>query len=559
LKTIMANAHFRSCMLSPLFALVLGCMQGALDQPTSTEPALTLQVRLAAALPKDVTEVGLGLEPIFYCPVMDQEDGPARRAFELEPETVRTPRDRLGGPTRLPVAGSGWPEAFGCEGQRAPFVRFFRPLLWAVPFPAGSRPWAARDVLVAYAAEPVTFTLFAPDDAPIALPAGYSLLRRICGSPAQPWRLEVISPDETIDIHPPLNPWYAQPFPGAVAVLDGDERALLAQCGITPPALDLGKRMGFDRTQSLAFSPDQQQVLYIVPADFQEPAHPSPLRSLSQNGSVRELAIVRNGTALKITSAGDIYFFSDTTLTRAELQPDGNVTVRAFPPDAGYNRVSPDGRWMLGDDRMAVHSPGEPITTKLREVATGVERDLGQVSASWSPQSQLVEHTGESPNATFDVVAPDDGHLVARFPAPDFSPLAELYWGPDAPVQVAIATDWEPQRRLRPQIIRLRSSQDWFGLLVEDVRGGGPREVLKTSAGRLHVAAEGPGTLLVWARKCLGLFETVCTFELHRVTLPAGDDQVVAVADSAAPVALSPSGRRIAIGARDGIYVRDLP
>jgi hypothetical protein len=46
---------------------------------------------------------------------------------------------------------------------------------------------------------------------------------------------------------------------------------------------------------------------------------------------------------------------------------------------------------------------------------------------------------------------------------------------------------------------------------------------------------------------------------LHRVTIAAGEDQIVAVADSAAPVALAASGRRFAIAARDGIYLRDLP
>jgi hypothetical protein len=64
---------------------------------------------------------------------------------------------------------------------------------------------------------------------------------------------------------------------------------------------------------------------------------------------------------------------------------------------------------------------------------------------------------------------------------------------------------------------------------------------------------------LIWARKCQGLYETVCSYYLHRITLPGGADQIVAVGDSAAPVAISVSGHRFAIAALDGIHIGDLP
>ena len=64
---------------------------------------------------------------------------------------------------------------------------------------------------------------------------------------------------------------------------------------------------------------------------------------------------------------------------------------------------------------------------------------------------------------------------------------------------------------------------------------------------------------LVWTRKCLGLYDTVCTFQLHRIALPDGTDTVVAVSPDPPVSALSPDHRRIAIGTRSGIFVKDLP
>ena len=44
-----------------------------------------------------------------------------------------------------------------------------------------------------------------------------------------------------------------------------------------------------------------------------------------------------------------------------------------------------------------------------------------------------------------------------------------------------------------------------------------------------------------------------------RVALPTLEDHVVAVSPTAAPVAVSPLGDRVAIAARDGVFIRTLP
>jgi len=64
---------------------------------------------------------------------------------------------------------------------------------------------------------------------------------------------------------------------------------------------------------------------------------------------------------------------------------------------------------------------------------------------------------------------------------------------------------------------------------------------------------------LLWTRSCLGMFETVCSYALHRFTLPEGADQVVAISDEYPVMAVSPDQKRIAVSTRRGIFVKDLP
>lgn len=136
-----------------------------------------------------------------------------------------------------------------------------------------------------------------------------------------------------------------------------------------------------------------------------------------------------------------------------------------------------------------------------------------------------------------------------------------MVWGVDGPVLTETATIWTPQEpAARPkQVTFAGAGEEDFGLVVQDLRSGAARAVLDPLSGGIAFAASSPGTAFVWARACLGLFETVCFFDLHRVTLDSGADQIVAVTDSAAPVAVTPDGERVAIAARDGIFVRDLP
>ena len=101
-----------------------------------------------------------------------------------------------------------------------------------------------------------------------------------------------------------------------------------------------------------------------------------------------------------------------------------------------------------------------------------------------------------------------------------------------------------------------------FGLQLDDFSDGRQTETIDPTAGRLTLAASGGGAAFVWAKKCLGLFETVCSYTLHRIALRSGADQTLAVMDASADdpglVAISASGNRLVIANREGIFVRDL-
>jgi hypothetical protein len=60
------------------------------------------------------------------------------------------------------------------------------------------------------------------------------------------------------------------------------------------------------------------------------------------------------------------------------------------------------------------------------------------------------------------------------------------------------------------------------------------------------------------ATTCLGLFNTVCSSTLVRVSLPDGAARLVAVATEAYPLAVSPDSLRVAIASPWGIYVQVL-
>jgi hypothetical protein len=103
------------------------------------------------------------------------------------------------------------------------------------------------------------------------------------------------------------------------------------------------------------------------------------------------------------------------------------------------------------------------------------------------------------------------------------------------------------------------------GLSLFDPATGFVRQILARSAGMLEASPIGSSpissldVMFVWLTKCLGMFDTLCSSSLVKINLVDATVQTVAVSSNTGPVGLSSNGRRIALGASNGIYVKELP
>jgi hypothetical protein len=138
------------------------------------------------------------------------------------------------------------------------------------------------------------------------------------------------------------------------------------------------------------------------------------------------------------------------------------------------------------------------------------------------------------------------------------SNLGEILWSGDRLVRVWLGGGWLPVE-VPNQPAPARAAQ--FTLKLEDPALG-TAEILPASAGRVPhgpVDASNAHFTFTWAQRCLGLYDTVCTYELHRISMAPGTDTVVAVSSVLPPMALSPDGLSVAFATPAGIHVLKLP
>lgn len=417
------------------------------------------------------------------------------------------------------------------------------------------------DRVIAYTEHPVAFRPYGPSDDPITLPGGYSILRRACGVADKPWRLELVDNAQPITFQPSILPnAYPRPRPPEIVLREQSEGLLLQGCGIERPNADLGNLLSFDRATSVMFTTDGAQLLYLARIDAGDPDRLAPLRSVDlASGAVRQVAAIRDAYRLQQTSRlGQIFVWTQTGIQRIDIAGDRVTRTLALPNELNVH-VSPDGQWFAHyrTQNFGEYTPGDGWV--LRNLDDGSTRLWeGANMQGWTPDSEVIVADGYD----LVVVSPVDSHELRRFSS---SRLSEFLWNGGMPYGLTAQVTWKPFESDFPAPFR---SDRGFGLSVQGPGANDPVPVVDTSAGgiatqggpgAIEIAARSADAAFVWTRKCLGLFETVCTFELHRVKVPAFEDRVVAVSAIAAPVAVSPAGDRIAIAAPDGVFVRSLP
>lgn len=90
-----------------------------------------------------------------------------------------------------------------------------------------------------------------------------------------------------------------------------------------------------------------------------------------------------------------------------------------------------------------------------------------------------------------------------------------------------------------------------------------PYQLLTATDGRLLPALSknypAQGLFFVWASKCLGLHGRFCTAELVAIRPADRRHMIIARSNTPGPIALSPSGDRVAIATPTAIYMVPLP
>jgi hypothetical protein len=577
---------FKASRILTLLSLSLaGCTTGP-DHPFAYEGvALSLDVRVADPPAAPLPHLGLRLDVIHYC-----------RPGQLDQSSTPDPEATFWGEGQPFVAGASSqrmvvPSSRFAYNQACatgvPPLRFFRP---GIEFNDSSTTapgtWSTPGRDLVYTAAPATLMPFGPDGPALAFPAGYSLLHVSCGSAGAPLQMAVESTQQVLEFHRRKD----QPFDG-VSRIEQDERLRLEGCGVHLPAVDLGTRVDLDAPTKIAWSVDGTRLLYFV-SRGPEPATDHSLRTVPAVGGAPVELSVGLTEDLSLPTNGEVYVADVTGVTRhGHLGPDGSAVFQAVLLERPLG-VSPDGQWMAfqqsPDLALAVWNTADGST---RAVGTGVfagwspdshhlafwptsatgggqriwHLDSGTSTpvgpadrfVRWLPDGRLVLATATGTGADFTVVRTDGG-VADRF---HFSSLlGEYVWASDRLVGLT----------QRPWTVVSGWISGHAGLVLEDPLMPAPRSVVATDsvvlahptnieAGEKYPPLD--GGVLVWARRCLGAYDAACVFELHRVTLPAGTDQVVAtsVEPPAPTVAVAPGGQRVAIGTRSGIFVKILP
>jgi hypothetical protein len=491
------------------------------------------------------------------------------------------------------------------NGTRGP--RFFRPQVFVYQGAAPVGMWTGTQDLV-YAEQPTELWLFGPSGPRAQLPVGYSLLHESC-APGAGITLTVEPVSTVIEVR------RASPEPGGLTSrgrVELAQRRLLESCGITPPAAHLENRVGLDAPLRLAWSADGTRLYYLVPVDLDPAASQGWVANLRaippQGGAVIALASGLRPNALTVVASGDLYLSGEETPLRGRPQADGTVKLEAVLEE---NAVpSPDGRWLALSERRA----GEPMTVVV-DLTSGVRRDVDAGwPLAWSPDSQRLAFRKPAASAaewgvmqiwnpgtgqivpTGNGVEPmwlPDGKLVLRTFDPtalgermdafsaDGAPLGQShfdgrggvpFWAGDHLAEL-IAAPWVvrmvgPLDNDYPTFaagpLDLQDAAHGYRALLpaDELLPGWGAPPNPSTAAPAPAALYGSATpfALSWTRKCLGFYETLCTYQLHRIALPDGADATVAMsAEAPLAFAVSPDQRQLAVGTSSGIFVLPLP
>jgi hypothetical protein len=469
-------------------------------------------------------------------------------AYWLYAENDKPPSQRCAGNANAPFRSSEaqfeltagateYPDVGGL-----PELRFFTlyASLWASGTPPGASAgyWGQPGTILVYALSATTWSPFGPGGQTVSFPQGYSWLVRTCGPLPGQIQMEVHSIDESVEL---------RHIEGDVAAIAGSsieasERIFVQSCGAVLPTTALGTRVSFDRAQSLVWSPDATSIYYLSKPVAEDPEQSAGLRQIRPTDLVSwELTTIPHGAGLQIAKTGTLFVSAANQLL--SLSPAAPTTPTPVPlPSGGFSAVvSPDGRWIAHDGVFDTQSGVHKGIWDVQANADIITFD-GYL-AGWSPDNRLAYWS-----SGLAIWSPAEaGGNPQTYPlAHAGTPYDAVAWTNAGPL---IAFGYPDDQTIT------------LGFSLVDPVTGAERPVLDANAGRISIVSTTPlfGATLVWAKSCLGILDTVCSYNLMKIDLASATAKTVATSTESVPMALSSNGRRLAFGASAGIYVTDLP
>ena len=560
------------------FVVLQGACTAGPDQAFYRGPAFTLNARFADPSAPEFSWLEVNVEVINFSTTTSTNTSTSTStdtstsitSSEQQPDVKRVVVEStavpplVGGSARIELSGSGatpQEEELTMEDE----LRFLRVTAigsWATASSSyGYGSWTLPGYDLIHAQVPTTFCPYGPSGPTVEFPEGYSWLRHTCGATPGLMEMTVAPPEETVDFH--YEGSLSDPMHDQDRSIEESEQALVEGCGVPVPAVDLGTRVSFDHAQEMVWSADGNSIFYLAPADPQDRTQSVSLRQVRlTDAATDEVVVIPFGRGLQDDRTGQLYVGNANNLLRVDLSSGASAALMTIPIPPN-SVLSPNGRWLAYDFKQALDpqsgANGYTIGKHVWDIQSGA--DLTAVEGSfigWSPDSSLVYWSG--PNfsvlslAVLSLATPAQPQTYGPLPVNTPYP-ASVVWNPNGPLLAQRPFDWSIQGEY-PTCVRC------FGLSLQDPVTGAVRTVLDASAGMIDIVSMRPvlGFMLVWARTCLGLYNTVCSYSLMRVDLTEGTARTVAVSASELPIAVSPDYQSVAIAASGsgGIYVKSL-
>ncbi|MEA2696464.1 MAG: hypothetical protein QOI66_735, partial [Myxococcales bacterium] len=272
--------------------------------------------------------------------------------------------------------------------------RFFRPWMTLSSDPPFNNDhaatslglWRAFGYELVHAPVAVTFSPFGPGGPQVDLAKGYSWLRRACSPDGVGLTMDTAPAADTVTFKRDADDGTDR---FDVFGFEGFERDFVQGCGVSPPAVEIGRRVSFDHATHLLWSSDDGTVFYLsAPTSLNRPRI-SGIRSIKVDGTGgAEIAATTDAQDLAIDNASELYVLDDAGWQHVVRGSDRPAIFQTVPVP-GNAILSPDGHWFAYRDK-------QDATNVWDLQATQVGGSFAGAPLGWTADSALITLKGST-------------------------------------------------------------------------------------------------------------------------------------------------------------------